>query len=60
MAMILMLLLNDDWGRMWEETYVVSLKVTSWDLKGLNTTKDLWISDFPAKNPTQDSPETGQ
>jgi len=39
---------------------VVSLKVASWNLKGLNTTKDLWISGFPAKNQTQDSPETGQ
>jgi hypothetical protein len=38
---------------MWKETDVVSLKVTSWNLKGLNTTKDLRISGFPAKNPIQ-------
>ena len=45
---------------MWKETDVVSSKVTSWNLKGLTTTKDLWISGFPTENPTQDSPETGQ
>jgi hypothetical protein len=39
---------------------VVSLKVMSWNLKGLNTTKDLQLSGFLAKNPTQDSPETRQ
>jgi hypothetical protein len=39
---------------------VVSLKVTSWNLKGLNTTKDLWLSGFLGKNPTEDSPDTRQ
>jgi hypothetical protein len=29
-----------------------------WNLEGLNTTKDLWTTGFPAKYPTQDSPET--
>jgi hypothetical protein len=36
---------------------LVSLKVTSWNLEGLNTTKDLWTAGFPAKNTIQDSPE---
>ena len=44
----------------WKETDVVSLQVTSWNLEGLNTTNNLWSSGLPAKNPTQDSPETGQ
>jgi hypothetical protein len=60
MATNLMLLVNDDWGRMWKETDMACLKVPSWNLEGFKTTKDLRTAGFPAKDPTRDSPETEQ